>query len=83
MVSGLILSAYYMAQFYYTSLCCYNDSTSIYFGVNLGISQCADIIGNLLSAWTIVPLGELNYCIMMTVLIVVVATLFLFVKEPC
>lgn len=79
-VSGVIISAFYMSQFYYTSVCARLDKTSMHFGVNMGIVQCANIIGNVLSTYTIEPLGELNYTIMMTCLIVGIAFLFLFVK---
>jgi hypothetical protein len=56
-VSGLIISAFYMTQFYYTSVCAHLDKTGMYFGVNMGIAQCANIIGNLLSMYTIDALG--------------------------
>jgi hypothetical protein len=81
-LSGLIISGLYMTQFYYTSVCAHLDKTGMYFGVNMGIVQCANIIGNLLSMYTIEALGELKYSIMMTCLIVGIAMLFFFVKQP-
>jgi hypothetical protein len=80
-LGGLIVSAFYMSQFYYTSVCAHLDNTSMYFGVNMGIVQCANILGNVLSTYTIGPLGELRYTVMMTGLVLGIALMFLGVRE--
>lgn len=81
-ISGLVVSGFYMSQFYYTSVCAHLDKTGMYFGVNMAIAQCSNIIGNLLSIYSIQALGELFYAILMTCLIVTIALLFLLVKQP-
>ncbi len=81
-LSGVIVSAFYMSQFYYTSVCAHLDETGMYFGVNMAIAQCANIIGNLLSIYSIQALGELFYAVLMTCLVVAISLLFLFVKQP-
>ena len=80
-IGGLILSMFYVSQFNYVSKCAIADDASMYFGLNFGIVQLANIVGNLLSAYTVKPLGQRDYCVMMTGLVSVVCLAFLFVKE--
>ena len=47
----------------------------------MGVIQASNIFGNLLSEQIVEVLGQTNYCIVMTVLIVSISLLFLLVKE--
>lgn len=52
-IGGLIMSMFYISQFNYVSECSLADNRSMYFGINMGIVQSANIFGNLLSAYTV------------------------------
>ena len=53
----------------------------MYFGINLGIVQSANIFGNLLSAYIVEPLGQKKYTIIMTILIFLISLGFLWIKQ--
>ena len=80
-VGGLVVSMLYISQFNYISDCSIADDRSMYFGINMGIVQSANIFGNLLSAYTVEPLGQKWYCIAMTILIAALSVMFLFVRR--
>lgn len=80
-IGGLIVSMLYNAQWNYVSKCSTTDNASMYFGINMGLVQASNLFGNLLSSYIVGPLGQKNYCIIMTVLITGVSLLFLLVRE--
>jgi hypothetical protein len=52
-IGGLILSMFYICQFNYISECSIADNRPMYFGINMGIVQSANIFGSILSAYTV------------------------------
>jgi hypothetical protein len=81
-VAGIVVSAFYNAQFNYVNTCSKIDNEKTkYFGINLSIGQSANILGNLVSALLITPLGQYNYAIVMNISVFAVSLLFLQVKD--
>jgi hypothetical protein len=80
-IGGLSLSVSYNSQFNYLSDCAIADDNPTYFGIYMGIVQSANILGNLLSAYTVEPLGQKWYCIMMTIIISAIAFCLIFIRE--
>lgn len=82
-LAGLLCSIFYNTQFNYINTLAKVDKREVkYFGINMGIVQSCNIIGNLLSAVLITPLGQFYYVLVMDAAILGVSFLFLFFKEP-
>ena len=79
---GLVMSLYYMSLNNYVNVCGQRDNkTNFYFGLNISMVQCSNIIGNGISAILIQPLGQKTYSIVMLCLAALVAFFFIFVRE--
>ena len=80
-LAGIVLSALYNGQFNYLNRCSQLDKEPYkYFGINLAIAQSANILGNVVSALLITPLGQLTYAIVMFFVMLAICCCFLFVK---
>ena len=81
-ISGLTVSMFYNSQFNYVNTCSEIDSEETkYFGINMCIVQSANILGNVVSALLIEPVGQFNYAVIMNVSIFVISLMFLGVKN--
>ena len=79
---GFLLSTYYNGTNNYVNECGKRDGrSSSYFGLNMCIIQCANIIGNALSAALIKPLGQKTYSFVMLSLNILISLLYLLTKE--
>lgn len=73
---------FYNSQFNYLNVCSEIDNEETkYFGVSMCITQSANILGNLVSAVMIEPVGQFNYAVIMNVSIFVVSMMFFGVKN--
>lgn len=79
---GFLMSGYYNGLNNFVNECGKRDNkTSSYFGINICINQCSNIVGNALSALLIKPLGQKAYSFVMLGLSIAVSLLFLLAKE--
>jgi MFS family permease len=81
LVCGIVMSLYYNGTFNYVNDCGWRDGvTEMYFAINMCFNQSSNIVGNLLSAFLIEPLGQKTYSFVMLGLAVAISLCFLFTK---
>lgn len=82
-ICGCVVSLYYNGLHNYVNECGKADNrTHAYFGLATCIFQTSNALGNTLSAFLIVPLGQQTYSVLMLGLIFLIVLLFWFVKDP-
>ena len=75
---GVTVSMYYNGINNYVGDCARKDNrVEMYFGLNTCIIQCANIVGNGLSALLIEPLGQKVYSCVMLALVIIFSLSFL------
>jgi hypothetical protein len=79
---GFLLSIYYNGLNNYVNECGkHDDKVNSYFGLNICIVQCANIVGNALSEVLIKPLGQREYSFVMLGANIALSLFYLFAKE--
>lgn len=82
-ISGLLASVFYTTQFNYINTLSKIDNKEVkYFGINVGLAQSSNILGNLISSLLIKPLGQFLAVLVMEIIVIGTSISFLFFKQP-
>lgn len=82
-IAGLLSSIFYTSQFNYINTLSKIDNREVkYFGINVGLAQSSNILGNFISSQLIQPLGQFLAVLVMEIIILVTSFFFLFFKQP-
>jgi MFS family permease len=79
---GILMSAYYNGINNFVNECGKRDNkVNFYFGIDICIIQCSNIVGNGISALLIEPLGQKAFSFVMLSINIAVSLLYLMIKE--
>ena len=82
-VGGLIASVFYNSTYNYVNVLAQADDQYVkYFGINIGIVQFCNLLGNLISALLIKQLGQRKFLGGLDLVILLISLLFLCFPDP-